>query len=109
MTSYSRGGRLFEGVHSDCLVLLAVQCAMQRFQGGRGRSPGSSMGWSSKAAKRKRSDSKSQRPAKRKRTQTGGFSGLFKKFKKWEDENCQPRKQTGGTGRKRKSRKQTGG
>ena len=50
----------------------AAQRALQSFQGGRGNFSPSSMGWSDKTAKRKRSRSKSQPPAKRKRKQTGG-------------------------------------
>ena len=53
---------------------MAVQCALQSFQGGRGNFngnlPPSSLGWSGKTAKRKRSRSKSQTPAKRKRSQS---------------------------------------
>ena len=62
---------------------MATQRALQTFQGGRGDFSPSSMGWSDKTAKRKRSRSKSQtlakrkrsqsRPAKRRRDQTGGI------------------------------------
>ena len=54
---------------------MAVQRALQTFQGGSGNfngnlpPTGTSLGWSGKIAKRKRSRSKRQRPAKRKRTQ----------------------------------------
>ena len=48
----------------------AVQRALQSFQGGSGNFSPSSLGWSGKAAKRKRSRSKSQTPAKRKRSQS---------------------------------------
>ena len=131
---------------------MAVQRAMQVFQGGSGHSKS--------PAKRKRDRSKSQ-PSKRKRTQTGGiyppihypagnypfghplgnyppgsimkgsgfldFSNIYKKFDKERIADCKDwlkrkqkggrrtgkkrktRKQTGGTGKKRKTRKQTGG
>ena len=55
---------------------MAVQRALQTFQGGRGNfnenlpPTGSSLGLSGKIAKRKRSRSKNQHPAKRKRTQS---------------------------------------
>ena len=68
----------------------AVQRALQRVQRGRG----SSMGFSGKTAKRKRSQSR-QPPAKRRRTQNGGAKKRGK--------------QSGGRGKNRKSRKQTGG
>ena len=68
----------------------AIQRALQRVQGGRG----SSMGFSGKTAKRKRSQSR-QPPAKRKRTQKGGAKKRGN--------------QSGGRGKNRKSRKQTGG
>ena len=48
------------------------QRALQSLQGGRGDFSPSSMGWSDKTAKRKRSRSKSQPPAKRSK-QTGGI------------------------------------
>ena len=116
---------------------MAVQRAMQVFQGGSGHSKSS--------AKRKRARSKSQ-PPKRKRTQTGGiyppihypagnypfghplgnyppgsimkgngiFSSIYNHLKKDEMADCKDwmkRKQKGGrrTGKKRKPRKQTGG
>ena len=116
---------------------MAVQRAMQVFQGGSGHSKS--------PAKRKRDWSKSQ-PPKRKRTQTGGiyppihypagnypfrhplanyppgsimkgngfFSNIYKKFDKERIADCKDwlkRKQKGGrrTGKKRKTRKQTGG
>ena len=50
---------------------MAAQRALQSLQGGRGDFSPSSMGWSDKTAKRKRSRSKSQPPAKRSK-QTGG-------------------------------------
>ena len=53
---------------------MVAQRALQSLQGGRGDVSPSSMGWSDKTAKRKRSRSKSQPPAKRKReSQTGGI------------------------------------
>ena len=120
---------------------MAVQRALQTFQGGRGDfnddlpPTGSSLGWSGKIAKRKRSRSKSQRPpkrkrarsksqpSKRKRTQTGGvqppihfplgnyplrnwiMKGGKRKSRKQTGKKRKPRKQTG---KGRKSRKQTG-
>ena len=45
---------------------MAVQRALQTFQGGSGNFSPSSLGWSGKSAKHKRSRSKSQTPAKRK-------------------------------------------
>ena len=50
---------------------MVAQRALQSLQGGRGDFSPSSMGWSDKTAKRKRSRSKSQPPAKRSK-QTGG-------------------------------------
>ena len=50
---------------------MVAQRALQSLQGGRGDVSPSSMGWSDKTAKRKRSRSKSQPPAKRSK-QTGG-------------------------------------
>ena len=50
---------------------MAAQRALQSLQGGRGDFSPSSLGWSDKTAKRKRSRSKSQPPAKRSK-QTGG-------------------------------------
>ena len=118
---------------------MAVQRALQVFQGGSGRSK------SQCPAKRKRDRSKSQ-PPKRKRSQTGGiyppihypagnypfghplanyppgsimkgsgfFSNIYKKFDKERIADCKDwlkQKQKGGrrTGKKRKPRKQTGG
>ena len=54
---------------------MAAQRALQSFQGGSGNFSPSSLGWSDKTAKRKRSRSKSQPPAKRKRkhVQSGGI------------------------------------
>ena len=53
---------------------MAAQRALQSLQGGRGDFSPSSLGWSDKSAKRKRSRSKSQPPAKRKpKKQTGGI------------------------------------
>ena len=50
---------------------MAAQRALQSLQGGSGNFSPGSLGWSDKTAKRKRSRSKSQPPAKRK--QTGGI------------------------------------
>ena len=50
---------------------MVAQRALQSLQGGRGDFSPSSLGWSDKTAKRKRSRSKSQPPAKRSK-QTGG-------------------------------------
>ena len=50
---------------------MAAQRALQSLQGGSGNFSPSSLGWSNKTAKRKRSRSKSQPPAKRK--QSGGI------------------------------------
>ena len=50
---------------------MAAQRALQSLQGGSGNFSPSSLGWSDKTAKRKRSRSKSQPPAKRK--QSGGI------------------------------------
>ena len=50
---------------------MVAQRALQSLQGGRGDFSPSSLGWSDKTAKRKRSRSKSQFPAKRSK-QTGG-------------------------------------
>ena len=50
---------------------MAAQRALQSLQGGRGDFSPSSLGWSDKTAKRKRTRSKSQPPAKRSK-QTGG-------------------------------------
>ena len=116
---------------------LVAQRALQSLQGGRGDVSPSSFGSSDKTAKRKRSRSKSQPPAKRSK-QTGGsifpppihyplgnypgydrvmkgggfldFSGLYKKFDKERIADCKEwlkRKQKG-SGKKRKPKKQTG-
>ena len=52
---------------------MAAQRALQSLQGGSGNVSSGSLGWSDKTAKRKRSRSKSQPPAKRKSKQTGGI------------------------------------
>ena len=101
------------------------------FQGGRGDVSPSSMGWSNKTAKRKRSRSKSQPPAKRSK-QTGGIyppihyplgnypgydnypvmmrRGVFSKMRKRMEKDCKDwyERQQKGSGKKRKPKKQTG-
>ena len=114
---------------------LVAQRALQGLQGGRGDVSPSSFGSSDKTAKRKRSRSKSQPPAKRSK-QTGGiyppihyplgnypgydrvmkgggfldFSGLYKKFDKERIADCKEwlKRQQKGSGKKRKPKKQKG-
>ena len=114
---------------------LVAQRALQSLQGGRGDVSPSSFGSSNKTAKRKRSRSKSQPPAKRSK-QTGGiyppihyplgnypgydrvmkgggfldFSGLYKKFDKERIADCKEwlKRQQKGSGKKRKPKKQKG-
>ena len=107
--------------------------ALQSLQGGRGDVSPSSMGWSDKTAKRKRSRSKSQPPAKRSK-QTGGIyppihyppgnypgydreimmgRGIISKMRNRMEKDCKDwyeRQQKGGRrpGKKRKPKKQTG-
>ena len=110
---------------------MAAQRALQSLQGGSGNVSPSSLGWSDKTAKRKRSRSKSQPPAKRK--QTGGIyppihypagnypgydrimegRGIFSKMRRRMEKDCKEwykRQQKGGRRpvKKRKPKKQTG-
>ena len=115
--------------------IMAAQRALEKLQGGRGDVSPSSFGSSNKTAKRKRSRSKSQPPAKRSK-QTGGiyppihyplgnypgydrvmkgggfldFSGLYKKFDKERIADCKEwlKRQQKGSGKKRKPKKQKG-
>ena len=112
---------------------MVAQRALQSLQGGRGDVSPSSMGWSDKTAKRKRSCSKSQPPAKRKRkSQTGGIyppihyplgnypgydnypvmmgRGIFSKMRNRMEKDCKDwyERQQKGSGKKRKPKKQTG-
>ena len=112
---------------------MVAQRALQSLQGGRGDVSPSSMGWSDKTAKRKRSRSKSQPPAKRSK-QTGGIyppihyplgnypgydreimmgRGIISKMRNRMEKDCKDwyeRQQKGGRrpGKKRKPKKQTG-
>ena len=111
---------------------MAAQRALQSFQGGRGDFSPSSLGWSDKTAKRKRSRSESQPPAKRSK-QTGGRifpppihypagnypdydmigRGIISKMRNRMEKDCKDwyeRQQKGGRrpGKKRKPKKQTG-
>ena len=112
---------------------MVAQRALQSLQGGRGDVSPSSMGWSDKTAKRKRSRSKSQPPAKRSK-QTGciyppihyplgnypGYDreimmgrGIISKMRNRMEKDCKDwyeRQQKGGRrpGKKRKPKKQTG-
>ena len=110
---------------------MAAQRALQSLQGGSGNLSPASMGSSNKAAKRKRSRSKSKPPAKRK--QTGGIyppihyplgnypgydrimegKGIFSKMRSRMEKDCKDwykRQQKGGRRpvKKRKPKKQTG-
>ena len=115
---------------------MVAQRALQSLQGGRGDVSPSSMGWSDKTAKRKRSRSKSQPPAKRKReSQTGGIyppihyplgnypgygiagnypvmmgRGIISKMRNRMEKDCKDwyERQQKGSGKKRKPKKQTG-
>ena len=114
---------------------MVAQRALQSLQGGRGDVSPSSLGWSDKTAKRKRSRSESQPPAKCKRkSQTGGIyppihyplgnypdydrqimmgRGIFSKMRNRMEKDCKDwyeRQQKGGrrSGKKRKPKKQTG-
>ena len=116
---------------------MAAQRALQSLQGGSGNVSPTSLGWSDKTAKRKRSRSKSQPPKKRKqmggiyppihypagnypdydRIMTGrglfDFSKLRNRLRKDAIADCkdwQKRQQKGGRrpGKKRKPKKQTG-
>ena len=116
---------------------MVAQRALQSLQGGRGDFSPSSMGWSDKTAKRKRSRSKSQPPAKRSK-QTGGIfppihypagnypgyniagnypvmmgRGIISKMRNRMEKDCKDwykRQQRGGRrpGKKRKPKKQKG-
>ena len=116
---------------------MVAQRALQSLQGGRGDFSPSSMGWSDKTAKRKRSRSKSQPPAKRSK-QTGGIfppihypagnypgyniagnypvmmgRGIISKMRNRMEKDCKDwyeRQQRGGRrpGKKRKAKKQKG-
>ena len=110
---------------------LVAQRALQSLQGGRGDVSPSSMGWSDKTAKRKRSRSKSQPPAKRSK-QTGGIyppihyplgnypgydnypvmmgRGIISKMRNRMEKDCKDwyERQQKGSGKKRKPKKQTG-
>ena len=111
---------------------MAAQRALQSLQGGSGDFSPSSLGWSDKTAKRKRSRSKSQPPAKRSK-QTGGRifpppihypagnypgydmigRGIFSKMRNRMEKDCKDwyeRQQKGGRRpvKKRKPKKQTG-
>ena len=110
---------------------MVAQRALQSLQGGRGDVSPSSMGWSDKTAKHKRSRSKSQPPAKRSK-QTGGIyppihyplgnypgydnypvmmgRGVFSKMRKRMEKDCKEwyERQQKGSGKKRKPKKQKG-
>ena len=111
---------------------IAAQRALQSLQGGRGDFSPSSLGWSDKTAKRKRSRSKSQPPAKRSK-KTGGSifpppihypagnypgydmirRGIISEMRNRMEKDCKDwyeRQQKGGRrpGKKRKPKKQTG-
>ena len=111
---------------------MVAQRALQSLQGGRGDFSPSSLGWSDKTAKRKRSRSKSQPPAKRSK-QTGGRifpppihypagnyadydmigRGIISKMRNRMEKDCKDwyeRQQKGGRRpvKKRKPKKQTG-
>ena len=115
---------------------MVAQRALQSLQGGRGDVSPSSLGWSDKTAKRKRTRSKSQPPAKRKRkSQTGGIyppihyplgnypdydrqimmgRGIFSKMRNRMEKDCKDwyerQQQKGGRrpGKKRKPKKTNG-
>ena len=106
---------------------MVAQRALQSLQGGRGDVSPSSMGWSDKTAKRKRSRSKSQPPAKRSK-QVGGIyppihyplgnypgydmigRGIISKMRNRMEKDCKDwyERQQKGSGKKRKPKKQTG-
>ena len=111
--------------------MMAAQRALEKLQGGRGDVSPSSFGSSNKTAKRKRSRSKSQPPAKRSK-QTGGIyppihyplgnypgydnypvmmgRGIYSKMKKRMEKDCKEwyERQQKGSGKKRKPKKQKG-
>ena len=110
---------------------LVAQRALQSLQGGRGDVSPSSFGSSNKTAKRKRSRSKSQPPAKRSK-QTGGIyppihyplgnypgydnypvmmgRGIYSKMRNRMEKDCKEwyERQQKGSGKKRKPKKQKG-
>ena len=110
---------------------MVAQRALQSLQGGRRDVSPSSLGWSDKTAKRKRSRSKSQPPAKRSK-QTGGIfpppihypagnypgydreimmgRGIISKMRNRMEKDCKDwyERQQKGSGKKRKPKKQTG-
>ena len=110
---------------------LVAQRALQSLQGGRGDVSSSSFGSSNKTAKRKRSRSKSQPPAKRSK-QTGGIyppihyplgnypgydnyhvmmgRGILSKMRNRMEKDCKEwyERQQKGSGKKRKPKKQKG-
>ena len=111
--------------------IMAAQRALEKLQGGRGDVSPSSFGSSNKTAKRKRSHSKSQPPAKRSK-QTGGIyppihyplgnypgydnypvmmgRGIYSKMRKRMEKDCKEwyERQQKGSGKKRKPKKQKG-
>ena len=109
--------------------IMAAQRALEKLQGGRGDVSPSSFGSSNKTAKRKRSRSKSQPPAKRSK-QTGGIyppihyplgnypdnypvmmgRGIYSKMRKRMEKDCKEwyERQQKGSGKKRKPKKQRG-
>ena len=112
-------------------TIMAAQRALEKLQGGRGGVSPSSMGSSNKTAKRKRSSSKSQPPAKRSK-QTGGIyppihyplgnypgydnypvmmgRGIYSKMRNRMEKDCKEwyERQQKGSGKKRKPKKQKG-
>ena len=111
--------------------IMAAQRALEKLQGGRGDVSPSSFGSSNKTAKRKRSRSKSQPPAKRSK-QTGGIyppihyplgnypgydnypvmmgRGIYSKMRNRMEKDCKEwyEQQQKGSGKKRKPKKQKG-
>ena len=111
--------------------IMAAQRALEKLQGGRGDVSPSSFGSSNKTAKRKRSRSKSQPPAKRSK-QTGGIyppihyplgnypgydnypvmmgRGIYSKMRNRMEKDCKEwyERQQKGSGKKRKPEKQKG-
>ena len=111
--------------------IMAAQRALEKLQGGRGDVSPSSFGSSNKTAKRKRSRSKSQPPAKRSK-QTGGIyppihyplgnypgydnypvmmgRGIYSKMINRMEKDCKEwyERQQKGSGKKRKPKKQKG-
>ena len=111
--------------------IMAAQRALEKLQGGRGDVSPSSFGSSNKTAKRKRSRSKSQPPAKRSK-QTGGIyppihyplgnypgydnypvmmgRGIYSKMRNRTEKDCKEwyERQQKGSGKKRKPKKQKG-